>query len=454
MAAGLAPWEFEILARELLLNADKRRGSRSFASWHEVARCINSIKHIENETWARHSVAADDIYYELVRIAHRQFPWQRGLSRSYISSYLRLYGSEELCPLFVEEYGMSPLEMIQLTMALSGHFHTDFTIKLPMRNELNAVTPEVFDQFVRRFAMTIDDASQETRIVQEYNINWAYTFNPLRSRPLLRLPSNEVICPIPTFLLRRGTSEVYFDLVRYGDEFSRRYGPSFQRLVGHIASTLIKGTSMRVFGEEKYGPKAHRKDSIDWIIEDDSGTIFVECKASRVRYKGISDLKNRAAMDAEFDRIRGFCKQLYKTLADAIAGRYGHWSHSGKPLYPVVVTLEDWESFGVKVEEKIIIPLRDELAAEGINPAIIDEYPPSFCSLQTFDGLIFIAGKTGIELTLRGKVEGEHKQWALDTYLSNRFGVLLRERADLVLEDDWNQLGRRLHVPREFRGER
>lgn len=440
IAKGIGPWEFELFARELILNADKWRGSRSLASYPEVARNINEIKRIENDTWPLHSKREKDILYELVRIAHRQFPWQRGFSAANISAYIRLYSDPMLADLFEREYGMPAADMIQLTLALAGHFLTDFTLTLPVTNQLNRVPVEVCNEFVDKFSMSLDEARRAVKGLQEYNINWAYTFNPLRSKPLIRINDKQVICPVTPFLIRRGTSEVYFDLVKHDDDFSRGYGPAFQRVVGAVAADASAGTPLRVLPEAHYGSRSKPRDSVDWIVEDDSASLFIECKGSRIKYRGISDLTNHEAIDAEFRRIRKFCFQLYKTLSDALAGLYPHWKPTGNPVYPIVVTMEDWETFGIKIAEEVINPLKRELAEISVDPDLVERYPPSFCSLQTLDQAIYVCGRRGVEEVFCRKVQGENQQWALDTYLGNAFSKVLAARAKMSLSTEWARI--------------
>ena len=71
---GLVQWEFEILIRELILNSPMK-GGKPLTSIANVARVINSIKKLENDKWGATEKHEDDVLYELVRIAHRQFPW-------------------------------------------------------------------------------------------------------------------------------------------------------------------------------------------------------------------------------------------------------------------------------------------------------------------------------------------------------------------------------------------
>lgn len=442
MRWGIVQWEFEILAREIILNGDKNSKS-NLASWGDVAREINTIKHIENETWGIHSKEDGDVLYELVRIAHRQFPWQKGITQPHIANYSRLYENDGLADMVHASHGMSHAEMLQFAMALSGHFLESFTLRLPLRNEVNRVPQDVSNSFIDRFSSTLEEIRSSYQEYQSYDINWAYTFNPLRSKPLIRVNDRMAICPIPSFLLRRVTSEVYFDLVRDQVGFSRHFGPAVQELIGEIAVRADTLGRFRVIPEARYGAKGAPKDTVDWIIVDESGSLFVECKAARTRYRGISDLTDRRFIDAEFDRIRGFTVQLYKSLHSALGGEYPNWKPDGKPVYPIVVTLEDWQTFGIHVDRLVVDPLKTDLAAQGIDPAIVDRHPPAFCAIDTFEMAVNVCNIVGLANVFRQKAEGEYPQWALETFLINNFKSELAARPGSAFSDQWLKLMRR-----------
>ena len=81
---GLYPWEFETLAREALINCGDR-APNAFSSWNDVRVVINHIRRIENDVWGEQEHRDDIILYELLRIAHRQFPWQEKLDAATVA---------------------------------------------------------------------------------------------------------------------------------------------------------------------------------------------------------------------------------------------------------------------------------------------------------------------------------------------------------------------------------
>ncbi|MBV9931521.1 MAG: hypothetical protein JO013_11330 [Alphaproteobacteria bacterium] len=446
MRLGLVQWEFEILARELILNADKF-ASKRLTTWHDIAREINSIKDLENRTWGIHSKRGEDVLYELVRIAHQQFPWQRGISQPHFLRYSRLFELCGLGRLIHEEYGMSPQEMLQLALGIAGHFLSNFSLRIPIRNELNSASAEACERFLARFSQTLDEAREAYRKVQSYDINWAYTFDPLRSRPILKVNSTTAICLIPSFLIRRATNEVYFDLVGKEPHFSKAFGPAVQQLVGEAAENANRRGRLNILSEASYGGAKTRKDTADWLIADETATLLVECKSARARLKGTTDLTDHAHIDKEFERIRAFAVQIYKTLADALGGKYPQWKPDGRPVYPLLVTLEDWQTFGLHVDRLVVQPLREELRSLGIDPALIENHPLSFCALDTFEQAVIVFEQAGIDNVFRRKTQGEYPQWALETFLLDQFSEELAEGRSSLFSGQWAKL-RPPSVPR------
>jgi hypothetical protein len=63
------PWDLEILARELVLNAGQH-AIRTLGDWPDMAKAINAIHDVENETYGKYG-APDAVLRELHRIVPR-----------------------------------------------------------------------------------------------------------------------------------------------------------------------------------------------------------------------------------------------------------------------------------------------------------------------------------------------------------------------------------------------
>lgn len=440
MRLGIVQWEFEILIRELILNGDTH-SKKDISSWGDVAKQINWIKRIENDAWVSHSGPDDDVLYELVRIAHRQFPWQHGINKAHYARYHRLYNHPGLAEIIRSNYGMEPTELFQISLGLAGHFLKNFSFKLPVTNQLNSVSSEICSAFISKFSIHFEDLKRQYISLASYDVNWAYTFNPLRKTPLLYLPNEDaVICPIPQFLIRRVTNELYFDLVANQDAFSLHFGPAVQTMIGDVAAVSNVSKSFTILPEARYGSKKAVKDSADWIISDQTAHLFIECKGARVKFQGISDLSSRKFIESEFARIKGFALQLYKTLNSALNGEYPHWQPDDRPIYLMVVTLEDWQTFGLHVQRLVFDPLKNELAASGINPDIVDKHPLSFSGIEDFELAINAADAFGIDAVFKRKNEGEYPQWSIGTFVNQNFSSELNNRPRGAFLEEWERI--------------
>jgi hypothetical protein len=84
------PWELDILAREIVLNAVPK-GDRSLRRWDDLAGAINHIKRLDNEAYTAFGDQRD-VLLEMHRIAHRQFPWQTGMGVGSLMRAFKIFG--------------------------------------------------------------------------------------------------------------------------------------------------------------------------------------------------------------------------------------------------------------------------------------------------------------------------------------------------------------------------
>ena len=82
--------------------------------------------------------------------------------------------------------------------------------------------------------------------------------------------------------------------------FSQAFGPSFQNYVGEVLAATTRDSTATFLAEEKYQVGKNRKDSVDWIVEDDTATLFIECKTKKVRYEAKVALTDTVALNEGF----------------------------------------------------------------------------------------------------------------------------------------------------------
>jgi hypothetical protein len=101
--------------------------------------------------------------------------------------------------------------------------------------------------------------------------------------------------------------------------------------------------------------------------------------------------------------------------------RIGDRGRTG-PLYPVIVTLEEWFAFGDEIFRAIDEIVRRKLAELQMSPIIVDSYPYTICSTEDFELTIKIIQSTGIHTFMSKKTVGEHLLWPLYSFLGTVSG--------------------------------
>jgi len=158
---------------------------------------------------------------------------------------------------------------------------------------------------------------------------------------------DSLVAPLPTFLVWRFTDGVYYEICQE-PEFGSAFGDSFQRHVGEVVRRANTRGTLQVYPEEEYLVGNMRKDSVDWIVTDDTAAIFVECKTKRLKLEAKVEIRSSEALEDELDKLATFITQVYKTILDCQKGYYRTFTlSSGLSVFPVVLTLEEWYALGI-----------------------------------------------------------------------------------------------------------
>ncbi len=167
-----------------------------------------------------------------------------------------------------------------------------------------------------------------------------FTFNPLQAKPLVSGVSKDLIMPVPDYITWKPTATgLYFTgLDRWGTHFATDLGWLFQAYVGRNLELIPRAT---LHPETSYGPRSHRRDSVDWIVVFDGLVVLIEAKSARPTEQA------RLGVDAaEADFRKAFDKanqQIEETLSQILNGT-PEFSEIPKdrPFVGLVVTLEDF----------------------------------------------------------------------------------------------------------------
>lgn len=429
---GFFLWELDTLAREVILHSEPSHG-KIVTGWSQVAIALNKLKTAEEDAT---DVNVDNIFSEMTRIAHRQFHWQQGVSHNDIARTRKIYRTTGMDEVVRDVYGLSAERVALAGFAATATYMEHFAITREFPENvarLLGFNPRpLIDNLTCDFA-TIRKSCHEARAL---NANWAYAFNPLWLHPLIRIEGgNRTICPMPGLLARRITDGLYFDIAGHDvDILSGKLGPSFQAFIGEVLDRA-NGGKFIVLPEEQYGTKKQTKDTVDWMVVDDTATLFVEVKLLKMG-KAIKEcLAPDETATAQLKKLAKAIGQIYATVTDALAGKYPSWKPNGKPVYPLIVTLDNWNLFTHLVREQLEELVVEDCKRRGVDPAIMKQHQYVVCCSNEFEQAIQVMHEAGIHEVMKDLVGSDRPGWLFSSHLRSSFGKELEKAKPLFPEE-------------------
>lgn len=441
LAAHLYPWDLEILVREVILNADTH-GSDGLHQWNGLAAAVNHIRRIEGVPYADGEDRAN-IMVDLQRIAHRQFRWQSASAKgaAQIVRAWKIFGSDELDAKVREQTGMDMRQLLRLGMAVAGSLLNRPILDLGTDYSAIGVPPDVARPLLERLTCELPTLRERTRQSQQYNDAWLYASFPLEHTPLIRLDSanpDHLLCPVPRYLLNRVTSGVFYDIVN-SDGFANAYGDAFQNYVGEVIAVTLPCPAFQVIEERPYAEsKANLKHGVDWIVSDDTGHLFIECKTKRLSL-GAKNVTDPEAIARDLTAMTQAIIQNYKNILDAKRGITA-WTPDNLPVYPLIVTLEDWHLFSLHFTVMLHDQVLAALVEAGMDQGIVDEMPYTVTSVMELEAVLQVVAIRGIGPVFAQKTEPEYRAWAWTGFLPNHFQEESRTTKILLFPDDKQRL--------------
>jgi hypothetical protein len=276
--SGVYEWSLVILAKELILNAADY-STKSLRSWSAFAIALNTITELERNVIAAHrELHKTNILTELYRIAHRQFPWQRRAAQeAAVLRYFKIFGTPQFDPILRGQIGLGASELYMIGLAFTGCFIDRFGVRLPPKIEGLPFSDENLNHFLQHFSTDMARLKEMVANTQSYDQDYAYSFNPLRTYPLVQVVLDgqpTLVAPIPTFLLRCFTEGVYYEICNVAG-FSEAFGCSFQNYLGDVLASANQHSRFTITSEKSYYVGKDRKDSVDWIVSDKTGDLFI-----------------------------------------------------------------------------------------------------------------------------------------------------------------------------------
>jgi len=435
----LYPWDLDILVKEVVLNAGTQ-GDRDLKKWRDLATAINHIRLLEDAAFVRSDGEQPDVILELHRIAHRQFPWQTKIGVNPMMRVFKVFGGDAVEAIVRRELGVSTRQFLLLGAAVSGRFLKNWGMSTSRDYGVLGVSTEVSEAFFGRITCALDELKEKIAERQSYDRDWAYTWNPLEATPLVSFHPefpDRVICPIPRYLSRRVSTGIFYDLVRSTD-FDNPFGNSFQAYVGAVINATCPQPPFVVLAEEPYYVGSQKMHGVDWVLSDGTGHLFVESKTKRLTLSART-LSDTDALERDLVVMARAITQHYRNIRDALAGKT-RWAPNVLPIYPLILTLEDWFMLSPRVDEMLNKHVRAWLAETGIPEEMMQEWPYTVTSAHEFEIAIQVIAQVSISAVMAGKTAGEQRRWSLLQFINTNFKDEMKHVNWRLFADDWERL--------------
>lgn len=435
-------WELHLLCREVLLHAEGDQDVLSTPTG--LFQMIDHIRRISDGISAQLVNSGDDAIQALHALIHQQARWQYSRDEARMFRAFHVFNDTDLSPIFKRATGISVHEMFFLGFAISGA-----ATKAPGANATQdysafGITHEARDTFYKLVSTTLSAMRQEIERLRRDDERWAFTWNPMEATPLINLDANPTPrfwCPLPGLLLRRITEGLFYDLCRgeneLGIKFGNEYGRAFERYVGRILHEIFPLNRFSIKGEQSYQVAGQNKHGTDWIVSDATGNIFIECKTRRIRQEA-KETAEKGTLEKSLDDLAEAIVQLYANIDDAIEGR-SNWVPNGLPIYPFVVTYEDWYLLTPHVFNQLNAYVQRRLESVGISATLLETMPYFVTSIGEFEMAGQCIEHFGIKRFCTAGSTSEYRHFQLSALASSAFP---EETIDprRLLENSWGEI--------------
>lgn len=412
-------WELHILAREAVLHASPNEG-RSKLNVQDLLVLVSHIRRIIEGTSERAIFSSDAAGQSLHPLINQQARWQRTRDWDRLYRAFKIYNRDEVRPLLEDVVGVRLSTIITLAFAVTGMAQRTPVVDASVSYSFMGIENAERDAFFAMIGAPLLSVRSAISERQRYNRSWAYTWNPLEVSPLIQLQSDRphlYLCTEPQLVLRRATEGLFFDLGK-SKGFANPYGDAFQAYVGDVLRSQFTGPFLRVVEEREYWVNNDRKDGIDWAVSDPSGHVMIECKARRPKVDSKSVTQGDELTEA-IDSLAKMIVQHYKNVRDALEG-LSQWKPDGKPVYPIIVTYEDWYLFAPHVIENLDSVVRQKLIEHKLE-SMLDTAPFIVTSIAEFEEAGQAVAQIGIEKFFASRTSSGNRHFGLGMHAPHAF---------------------------------
>lgn len=380
-------WSLETLVNELLatrkpkgfgIGRTRLLNAESFQTLRVLHGILINLENAEDGIFLENH----DVFYEMARIAQRQFPWQRGVANApHLYRSILLYGTGSAREFFEANAGSTLPDFVKVGAYLSGALQgNDYVDRARDLSEIG-ITPAIREAALAKLAIPHADARVRAARMRARRRHTAYAPSILRDFPIIAFGDRgeRLRAPIPELIMYRYTSGLYLDVVQGGSAVWSDVGRRFEKYVLEYLRAMM--VPYDVTGDAVYGPKKAQSRTPDVLVSGDDGIVAaVECKAKRMSFEARYSENPLAEAAIGFDELAKGMFQIWRFFAHARRGLTGDLSVA-QNCQGIIVTADSWLSMARIQAEKVVAAAHALADAEdGIEA--VDRREIAFCQID------------------------------------------------------------------------
>lgn len=393
---GIPEFELEFLMKEMILHCEEKQTNKSLKQQGNTPKLINYLRYTLSEGIDSKFTLGGNIFAEFKRLAHRQFIWQRNVFSNHIFRYYKVFSEPTLAEIIKNRFDLTTYELFVIGFFFFRHLSEYYRVQLPINSTTPQLSNEKIAKFLEHFSIPLDQIRAELKEYQQINENLFYTYNPIKSHPIL-VYQNAILSPIPLFIFWQVTGGIYYYIDKDKEpNFANAFGTSFQNYIGEVLVKACTNENFNILEEKFYSD--NKKQTTDWIIEDNDAVVFIECKTKRMLLSSKAELNSDNGLEKDLANMADFIIQLYKGYIDYSNNEYPQIAfNANKKFIPIVVTLEEWFiNFNHEILEKLKIMVLDKMKAKNLDTTLVDKHPYHIFSADDLERDIQLIDSLGI----------------------------------------------------------
>ncbi|MUO78225.1 hypothetical protein GOZ78_09240 [Agrobacterium vitis] len=414
-------WEIEN-ALLLMMSTPKQKVNflrePDYRNYDTAASIINQLKNAELAE-ERVLLNPSNILFEVPRLAHKQFMWQRIMFEpARLYRYYFVYGQGKCAEYFEQRYSLTindfALGCILLhALAIRAAWHKLPIIPndLPLRND-------VFEKTLGIISLEMQDMRAETlrritNVASPEKAKIAYLPSSLRQYPIVTTAKHQkqMIAPLPQLIIFRMTSGLYYDLQEGPKSLIEEANSRFEE----FGKKLLDARCPRfetLREHEFVVSKAKTYRTPDLLLKD-GGVVKVvfECKATKLTFDAQFGDDPYAEAPNAYNQIAKGMSQLWKFFSRARRGIYIQ-EQIDPNAKGVILTMENWWQLD-QTPLKALRAEAEKLCADEPDMLPEDKREVIFTSIEDLEYVLAVSDEDQFLKTLDDSQKEEFFGWAL-----------------------------------------